>query len=187
MKKFLLNLLPLLTIVVACNEPEPRRAMQRKSGSFIQESVERSKQLLAAEEALIKNIIAKDSVNDYQSSSSGFWYVIEEKTENPETTLQTDDEALITYDLMNLNGDTIYSAKELGNIQIKVDKSKLFPGLRNGIKLLKEGEKAIFIFPSTQAFGYKGDNDKIGPNETIKASVQIIQILKRSDSIKQIP
>lgn len=112
MKKFLLNLLPLLTIVVACNEPEPRRAMQRKSGSFIQESVERSKQLLAAEEALIKNIIAKDSVNDYQSSSSGFWYVIEEKTENPETTLQTDDEALITYDLMNLNGDTIYSAKE---------------------------------------------------------------------------
>ena len=186
MKKFFLGLF-LIIFAFACNELEPRRPVQQKSGSFIKESVERSKQIIAVEEKLINKIITTDSLRTYQSNPNGFWYYLEKEIDSTEYTLQTDDEALITYNIMNVKGDTIYSAEELGNIPIKVDKSKLFPGLRNGLKLLKEGEKALFIFPSTQAYGYKGDNNKIEPNQPIKASVQIIQIINRNNSKKQTP
>ena len=85
---------------------------------------------------------------------------------------------------MNLANDTIYSTKDIGLVEHAVDKSQLFPGLRNAVKLLGKGEKAAFIFPSEQAYGYKGDNERIGPNTPIKSSVNILEIKKDSNNIK---
>ena len=34
-------------------------------------------------------------------------------------------------------------------------------GLQNGIKLMKEGEEVVFLFPSHSALGIGGDSDKI--------------------------
>ncbi len=173
----------LLIFIMGCKEPEPRRPVQQKSGSFFRESVERSKQLLAKEEALIQSLIEKDSIHQYQSSPSGFWYFYENKSDGMAPPLSVDDEALIQYNLMSLSNDTIYSAEEIGIAQVKVDKSQLFPGLRNGLKVLREGEKATFLFPSSQAYGYKGDNNSIGSNVPLKSSVEVLKILKRSDSL----
>jgi FKBP-type peptidyl-prolyl cis-trans isomerase len=45
--------------------------------------------------------------------------------------------------------------------------------------LLKEGEKATFLFPSSLAFGYHGDNNEIAPNTPIKSSIEILKIEKK--------
>lgn len=84
---------------------------------------------------------------------------------------------------MSMSGDTIYKVDDIGLVEHAVDKSQLFPGLRNAVKLLRKGEKATFIFPSGQAYGYKGDNDKIGPNIPIKSSVHLLEIKKDSSNI----
>ena len=77
---------------------------------------------------------------------------------------------------MTLTNDTIYSAKEIGVQTIKVDKPNLFKGLRNTFTLLKVGEKATFLFPSSLGFGYHGDDNKIDPNTPIKSSIEILKI-----------
>ena len=54
--------------------------------------------------------------------------------------------------------------KRIRNSTYYVDQQELFSGLREGLKLMKEGESVTFIFPSQKAYGYYGDDNKIGSN-----------------------
>jgi len=166
----------LLIGLMGCQGPEPRKAIKVNSGSFIKESVERNKKLLAFEEQLIQDFIQKDSLHAYISTSDGSWYYYDLKNEVATYTPQTDDLVRFTYTLSTLNNEILYSEEEVGIQSYKVDKQELFPGLRNSLKLLKEGEKATFLFPSSLGYGYLGDKNKIDVNVPLKATITIISI-----------
>ena len=74
---------------------------------------------------------------------------------------------------------------EIGVKTYVVDKEELFPGLRNSIKLLREGEAATFFFPSSLGYGYHGDNAKIGPNVPLIATINLLTLEKQVDSIQK--
>lgn len=174
MKKILLLLL--IIMVWGCKEPEPRRPIKVNSGSFFKESVERNKKLLAAEEALIQEIIQKDSLHEYLSTADGSWYYYDLKNEVATYTPMSEDLVKFSYQILSFSNDTIYSFDEIGLQSYKVDQQSLFPGLRNSIKLLKEGEKATFLYPSSLGYGYLGDKNKIGVNVPLKANIHILSI-----------
>lgn len=177
----------LLFIVVLafanCKGPEPRKPEEVKSGSFYKESIERNKKLLAEEEKLIQEIMVKDTVHEYIASPNGFWYHYETRNDTATYLPKTEDQILFSYNLMTLDNDTIYTAKEIGATSHVVDKQQLFPGLQNAVKLLKINEKATFIFPSLQAYGYQGDNKAIGPRTPLKSSVELHTIIIHKDSL----
>lgn len=172
------------SVILGCGGPEPRRPVQAKTGSFFKESIERSKELLAAEEKLIADIIAKDSFHDYNQSASGSWYFYEVLNEDSQYKPQPDDLVTMTYNVLSLTNDTIYSSEEIGVVEYKVDKQELFPGLRNSVKLLKEKETATFLYPSSLAYGYHGDNNKIGINVPLKSTLSILKIERQKDSLE---
>lgn len=169
--------------MVNCGGPEPRKPVEVKTGSFYKESIERNKILIAQEEELIKQIMEKDTVHEYLSSPNGFWYYFETKNDTATYAPKTGDQILFSYNLMSLDNDTIYTAKEIGPTSFVVDKQQLFPGLQNAVKLLKVSEKATFVFPSLQAYGYQGDNKAIGPKTPLKSSVELHTIIINKDSI----
>lgn len=175
----------LLLIVVlsltACEGPEPRRPVQVKTGSFMKQSAERNKQLLAAEEQEIQSIISKDSIHTYQHTASGSWYYYEAKADGDAPTPETGDLVTLNYALLNFRNDTIYGMEDIGEIQYKVDKQEVFPGIRNSIKLIREKDTAVFLLPSSLAYGYHGDNNKIGANEPLKMVITILSIEKDQD------
>jgi len=181
MKKALLILM--VSSLASCGSPEPRRPVKVKSGSF-NVSVERSKKLLALEEGMMNTIMEKDSVREYEHSTAGAWYYYQQKNEAAAYTPQPDDLVTLTYNIMSFSNDTIYSREEIGILKYKVDKQELFPGLRTSIKLLKEMETATFLFPSSLAYGYHGDNNKIGINVPIKSTITVLKIEKQQDSIQ---
>ena len=168
----------LLLSLTLCGSPEPRRAVKVKTGSILKESVARNKALLAHEEELIQDIIRKDSSNTYRASGGGTWYHYINKNDQDNYYPTTDDLVTFRYTIISLENDTIYSEEELGTITYKVDRQELFQGLRNGIKLLKEGESATFLIPSSMAYGYHGDKDKIGINVPIKTTITLLKIDK---------
>ena len=181
MKKVLLILL--VFNLVSCGSPDPRRPVKVKSGSF-NASVERSKKLLALEEGMMNTIMAKDSLRQYEHSAAGAWYYYQQKNETATYAPQPDDLVTLTYNVVGFNNDTIYSGEEIGILKYKVDKQELFPGLRNSVKLLKEMETATFLFPSSLAYGYHGDDNKIGINVPIKSTITLLKIEKQQDSIQ---
>jgi len=169
---------------LSCAGPEPRRPIRVKTGSFIKESAERNKKLLAKEIKLIRDIMDKDSLHTYKASANSSWYYYETKNEDSDYLPKTDDLVTLTYNIASLQNDTIYSFTEIDTLVYVVDKQDLFPGLRNSVKLLREKETATFLFPSSMAYGYHGDNDKIGPNVPLKSTISIIEIKKQQDSIQ---
>lgn len=179
-------LLLLLVFVFSCDGPEPRKPVQRKSGSFFKASVERSRKLLELEERQIQQIIERDSLKHYEHSAAGSWYHYNRVNDTATYTPKTDDLVVLSYNILSLNNDTIYSKEEIGTLIYKVDKQELFQGLRDAIKLLKENEKATFLFPSSLAFGYHGDNDRIDSNVPIKSTIEIFKIEQKQDKTENL-
>ncbi len=176
-------LLLLALFIVSCKGPEPRRPVKVKSGSFFKASVERNKLLLAKEEKIIQDIISKDTVHEYNSNSNGFWYYYDIQNDTAHYTPRTDDQILFSYNVRTLDNDTIYSMQDIGPTSYTVDKEQFFPGLQNAVKLLKINERATFVFPSLQAYGYLGDGEAIGPKTPIKSTIELHTIIINQDSI----
>ncbi|NJB72280.1 gliding motility-associated peptidyl-prolyl isomerase [Saonia flava] len=172
-------------IFLACGGPEPRKPVKVKTASYIKESVERNKKMLEMEEKMISEIIKKDSLHFYQNTSDGSWFHYLVKNDTAQYTPKMGDMVALNYNLVSFDNDTIYTKEEIGNLTYLVDKQEdLFPGLRNSVKILKEGETATFLFPSSMAYGYHGDNNKIGTNVPVRSTISILQIEKQKDSIQ---
>tara|TARA_R110002049_G_scaffold174490_4_gene341702 strand:- start:1145 stop:1681 length:537 start_codon:yes stop_codon:yes gene_type:complete len=160
----------------SCKTPEARKPISTKTGSFIDVSVERNKKLNAQEQAAIKQIMEQDE-NNYMASESGFWYYYNTKAEID--SLKTPDFGDIVnydYDVKALNGSIIYSKNDIKTQTYAMDKEELFTGLREGLKLMKTGETVTFIFPSQKAYGYYGDENKIGRNTPLICEVTVNSI-----------
>ena len=175
MNKLLITTFVLLAFI-GCKTPEARKPISTKTGSFIDASVERNKKLNAQEEAIINNIIDKQDVN-YIASESGFWYYYNIKVETDSLKTPSFGD-LINYDynVKALNGNLIYSKEYIKNQTYAMDKQELFTGLREGLKLMKAGETVTFIFPSQKAYGYYGDENKIGTNTPLICEVTVNSI-----------
>lgn len=166
----------LIVLFLSCEGPQARRPVEVKSGSFLKLSADRNKKLLEQEEAAMDMIASRDSLHEYLSSSSGFRYYYDRALPGDGYRPKPDDLVTLTYNLRTWDEDTLYRQDEIGVIRYKVDKQELFPGLRYGVKLLRQGEAATFLFPSSLSYGYHGDDERIGPNVPLKATVEILKI-----------
>lgn len=164
----------------SCKTPEARKPIHRKSGSFFNTSIHRNKELAAREEAKIQKIIENDTLNTYITSETGFWYFYNKKDTVSYRTPKFGDQVTFNYNVKDLNGNIIYTKQELDTITYRIDKEELFLGLREGLKLMKQGEKVTFLFPSYQAYGYYGDDYKIGTNIPLMTEVTLNTIKKES-------
>lgn len=181
MKKMMSLLLGLL-LLVSCKTPEPRRPVTQKSGSYINEAVARNKKIVAVQEEKIQKIIESDSAHDYISSPSGFWYFYNKKDSISSATPEYGDLVEFDYDLRTLDGTTIYSDAEIPTRSYTMDKEKLFTGLREGLKLMQEGETVTFLFPSHKVYGYYGDKKRIGSDVPVISTVTLHKIIKEEEN-----
>jgi gliding motility-associated peptidyl-prolyl isomerase len=182
MKKLVILILTTI-FFIACKTPEARKPVSIKTGSFIDKSVARNIKLNQEERNRIEQIIQNNPNNNYIASPNGFWYYYNTKVEDDTITPIFGDLVNFNYDIKDLNGKPIYSAKELKTRDYAVDQEELFSGLREGIKLMKAGETVTFIFPSQKAYGYYGDTNRIGTNTPLICKVTINKITQKRNEL----
>jgi gliding motility-associated peptidyl-prolyl isomerase len=182
MKKVLFAAFMAVLTLVSCSKPQARRAVSHAEGTFMKESVDRNKKLVAEEENKIKTLISANPSVKYIASTKGYWYhyIVENTTDT--ITPKKGDVAYFTYDVKDLKGNVIYSEEELQPQVYHVDKQNIMMGISDGIKLMNEGEKVTFVFPSHMGYGYHGDNDKIGTNEPLVCTVTLTDIKPETQS-----
>jgi gliding motility-associated peptidyl-prolyl isomerase len=175
--KLIKKIVPLLLTVVfvlSCSQQKARRPISQSSGTFLIESAARNKKLIASEESKIDSIIKSNPDSNYLSSKKGYWYVYESKNDQDTLRPRKGDIAYYDYEIKDLRGNIIYSELELKPQEYHVDKEqKIIIGLRNGIKLMHKKEKITFLFPSHVAYGYHGDEKRIGANQPIICTVTL--------------
>lgn len=177
MKKiFIVPLFLLGIMITSCSQQQARRPVSHSSGTFMKESIERNKKLVANEETQIDSIIKSNPAIKYIASDKGYWYHYEMENTTDSIRPKRGDVAFFDYEIKDLKGNVIYSQAELKPQVYYVDKQNIMMGLRDGIKLMNEGEKVTFLFPSHMGFGYHGDNNRIGTNQPLICTVTLNDI-----------
>ncbi len=178
-------LIVVLIALVSCKSPEARRPISSSSGSFIDRSIERNKQLYAQEKALFEAFMEEHPEHDYITSQNGFWYYFNTKVADSLITPSFGDIVNFDFNIKKVDGNIIYSKEELKNQNYAMDQEELFTGLREGLKLMRPGETATFMFPSQKAFGYYGDDYKIGMNVPLICEVTVNTITQPNTKTNQ--
>lgn len=179
--KYSLIILIFSILLISCSSPEARKPIVRKTSSFMNESIERNKMLNKAENTILLQRIKSDTLHSYINSESGFWYYYDLSVSQESYTPKRGDEVFYKHEIKDLSGVVIYSEEEMGTKSYLIDKEELITGLQDGLKIMKEGEKVTFMFPSYKAYGYAG-LDKVESNQPLIYSVQLLKINKLSQN-----
>ena len=161
-------------LFVSCkHHEEARRPISQASGTFMKKSADRNKKLVANEEDVIKKIIKSNPKVKYYATKKGYWFSYDEKSATETATPKRGDIAYFNLEVKDISGKIIYSESDLGPQTYYVDKQDIMMGLRDGIKYMKKNETVTFLFPSHMAYGYHGDNKKIGTNQPLICTVTL--------------
>lgn len=184
----LILLVGLVSISVSsCKQSqEARRPLSQASGTFMKKSAERNKKLIAGEEGQIDSLIKSNPKIKYLASTKGYWYTYVVQNIQDTLTPKKGDVAFFDYEIKDLKGNVIYSELELRSQTYAVDKQNIMTGLREGIKLMHKNEKVIFLFPSHIAYGYHGDDKRIGTNQPLMCTVTLHNFISEAAFKKEI-
>ena len=124
----------------------------------------------------------EENINDFlrryqwkmQSSGTGLRYLIE--TDNTGRKAEYGDIVALEYTAKLLNGEIVKSSATHGMLKFCVGKGGVESGLEEGVKMLREGDRAKFIVPSHLAFGLLGDGKTIPPKATLVYEVKLLEI-----------
>jgi len=167
----------LLFIFFNCQNDNPRLPKQHKANSFIDYSVKRNINLNNDQYTEIFNFVNK-SKKKFTRSEYGFWYYNEKIKNESNYKPKFGDKIFYTFECMTLNGEKQFSANAKQQTY-RMEQEDIISGLREGLKLMSEGDITTFIFPSHLAYGLYGNSEKkIKPNTTLVYKVNVLKILK---------
>ncbi len=159
-------------LTLSCYQENARYPIDHAKKSFFNNSAERNKLLLAREEIMIKKALEKENSLSFMLSEKGFFYAYMNKSYYNKLLPIKGDRVVFKYKIEDLEKKIIYGYKELGIVEYYVDEENLLPALREGIRLMKSGEKILFLFPSYLCYGYQGDGQKIGNNQPLRFTIE---------------
>ena len=164
--------------VLSCQNLEPRRPINKQKQVFLKESAKRNKNIIAIEQSLFRQAIEKEKKLSFESTPLGFWYAYQKSTNSDDSYPKKGDRVTLKYRIEDLNENLLYDEKELGDVSFFVDQEDLIPALREGVKYLRLGEIGVFLFPSYLCYGYQGDGEKIGINQPLRFTIELLKLEK---------
>jgi len=167
-----------LVFIASCKNLKPRKPVSNSSSSYNELSIEKNRQLYAAEEKAIEEVIANLD-RKFTRSNNGFYYHFSKMDSTSSPKPKFGDRVTFAYNVIALNGDTIYHQEELSPVTKSLEQEYgVFKGMREALKLMHEGDQATFYFPSYMGYGYYGDENRIGTNVPFKSDVTLLGINK---------
>jgi len=134
-----------------------------------------NKNTIRNEEQEINDYISRHHYQNMKISGTGLRYMICKKG-NGKINVKNDAVVKLNYTVGFLNGNACYSSSIDGPLIFQIGKAQVESGLEEGVKMLKEGDKAIFIIPYLLAYGMIGDGDRIPAGATLVYNVELLEI-----------
>ncbi|MEJ6792770.1 MAG: FKBP-type peptidyl-prolyl cis-trans isomerase, partial [Lacinutrix sp.] len=139
-----------------------------------------TKHFMKPKKKAIEAYIKAQNTKQFMAAEYGFWYSQDtvlgaEASKLPEF----GDIVNFNFNLSTLDSTLIYTMVELKTRDYAMDQEALFTGLREGLKVMRAGETFTFIFPSQKAYGYYGDENRIGRNTPLISIVTVNTITNK--------
>jgi len=128
-------------------------------------------------------VMEQDEINAYikahgyvmKSTGTGLRYMITKENKKGKA-VKFKSEVKIKFVVSLLDGTQCYSSEDKGPRIFAVGADNVEAGIHEGVQLMKEGEKAIFILPAHLAFGLVGDRNKIPPKTAVVEQIEIVEV-----------
>ena len=170
--------LALLVSIASCKERIARLPVNVSSGVDYTSSIELAKKINQKEEIRFREYL-KAKNEKFDRSNFGFLYKI---GNNLDSLIKSGDIVKYSYIVESLGGSVIYSKR---NRSLIIDHQEEIKGMHEGLKLMSEGSKATFIFPSHQAYGFHGDENKIKSNTPLIYRVEVLEVNNKQSLSKE--
>lgn len=165
-------LLTALVLGYACRQNEEIK-QPRNPGEEKESLVRVNKYLVNKDKEVIENYVKRRGW-EMELTKTGLWYMIYE--EGGGNLVEEGNLVTIEYSVSLLDGTLCYHSDESGPKEFVVGKGGVEPGLEEGIRLLRLGDKARFILPPHLAYGLLGDEKKIPARSVIVYDLEVITI-----------
>ena len=139
-------------------------------------SVGFNKDRVKEEELQINLYLSHHNELKLKPTGTGLRYQIIKNTDGLKA--ESGDSVDVTMKITLLDGSTCYTTDSLELDQFLIDRSQVESGIQEGIKLMREGEKAVFILPSNLAHGLLGDFETIPPMSPIVVNLELMKVIK---------
>ncbi len=163
-------MLALLLILSACTGEDKNKKPEQQKAPTQEELFDMNKRLMNEEKTRIKHFLKRKRW-PVKSSGTGLKYWIYDTTEGP--AIKQRDVVQVRYVISLMTGDTCYSQLEKPE-EFTVDFDEVESGLHEGIKYMKQGERAKLILPPHLAHGLIGDMNKIPMNATLIYDIEVL-------------
>jgi FKBP-type peptidyl-prolyl cis-trans isomerase len=163
-------------LLMSCQRPSSQEE-QPADRAWIKE------RLIGANRQFVRNQL--DDIDSYierhgylmDTTATGLHYQIKRLTKPSLRQATLNDIAGIRYTIELLDGRKCYTADRALYREYRLASDDMPAGLREGILMMKEGERALFIIPSYLAFGITGDGDCIPPNAALVMTVTLVRVI----------
>ena len=165
----------LLTLIfIACGDPPKQKPIVVDTKKLKDDIVNANKPAVVMEQDEI-NAYIKAHGYVMLSTGTGLRYMfIKENKKGKE--IKVNNEIEIKYKVWLLDGTLCYSSAEKGTRIFAVGADNVESGVHEGVQLMKEGGKALFILPSHLAFGLIGDRNKIPPKTAVVYEIEVLEV-----------
>lgn len=154
----------------ACKNNSEKRITNTRPGK--NEMSDLNRYFVQKDRERIQNYIERKNLK-MTESPTGLWYQIIKGGSGD--TYTDSDIVIFDYECSLLDGTKCYSSKKPGPKEVILGRSKMEPGLNEGLRILKPGAEAIFIMPPFLAYGLIGDGKMIPSRAIIVYNVNILQ------------
>ncbi len=162
----------IFVVLISCNQKK-EEVEKRDWKAIDKKLIDINKYLVKEDKERIESYIKRNGWEMLQTET-GLWYEITQQTDGK--IVEENDIATIKYKVELLDGTVCYDSDLSGELSFKIGIGNVASGVQEGIKLMKEGEKARFIIPPHLAYGLVGDDNKIPPRSIIVYYIEITKI-----------
>lgn len=181
LKTFALEQLPqgiepnsLLKFEVKLQDVRTREEVEKEQFELYMQEMAKLEQRKFAEPGEIAEYLKNNNIK-IPPTSTGLYYVETEKGRGPKP--DAGDTVVVHYTGMFLDGKVFDSSIDEGPIEFPVGIGMVIPGWDEGLQLMNEGGKAMFIIPSSLAYGEGGVGEGLIPPYTpLVFEVHLVQI-----------
>ena len=163
----------LFILVFACDR-HPENSYSAKQYAETEEALVGANRLLLRKDK--EKILAYNQQHklDMKESETGLWYNIDKRGHGQ--LAFNGAQITLKYKVSLLDGTPCYSSESLGPKQFIVGRGGVESGLEEGVLLLREGDRALFIMPPHLAEGLPGDGEKIPARSIIVYEVEVLKL-----------
>ena len=146
---------------------------EKEQQLLVEEHLEQMNELKQKELKEINEYIKNNNIG-LKPTESGLYYI--EITKGNGKPVEDGSVVRVHYTGVLLNGEKFDSSYDRNEaIEFEIGSRKIIPGWNEGIKLMREGGKAVIIVPSDLAYGEQGKGD-IAPFTTLVFEIELLEV-----------